>query len=84
MKVEKPISEPVPAYRKTSFDTIANDDTTILILGTMPGEKSFADKEYYAHPRKRFWKIIATITHNDLPLTCSDKKKLLLKTDIGV
>ena len=71
-------------HSKTSFDPISNSDTTILILGTMPGDKSLELGEYYGHPRNRFWKIISTITDNDLPLTYTDKKALLLKAKIGI
>jgi hypoxanthine-DNA glycosylase len=71
-------------HMKTSFDPISNDDTTILILGTMPGDKSLELGEYYGHSRNRFWKIISLITDNDLPLTYADKKALLLKTKIGL
>ncbi len=71
-------------HTKTSFDPISNSDTTILILGTMPGDKSLELGEYYGHYRNRFWKIISTITDNDLPLTYKDKKALLLKKRIGI
>ncbi|AFU70515.1 hypoxanthine DNA-glycosylase, putative [Psychroflexus torquis ATCC 700755] len=71
-------------YSKASFDPISNSDTAILILGTMPGDKSLELGEYYGHPRNRFWKIISTITNNELPLTYSDKKELLLKFKIGI
>lgn len=54
------------------------------MLGTLPGDKSLELSEYYGHPRNRFWKIISTITDNDLPLTYADKKTLLLKTKIGI
>ncbi|MBK6731397.1 MAG: DNA-deoxyinosine glycosylase [Bacteroidetes bacterium] len=69
---------------KTSFDPISNSDTSILILGTMPGDKSLEQEEYYAHPTNRFWKIISTITNNELPHSYLEKKELLLKTKIGV
>jgi hypoxanthine-DNA glycosylase len=69
---------------KTSFDPISNADTTVLILGTMPGDKSLELGEYYGHSRNRFWKIISAITNNELPHNYSDKKALLLKTKIGI
>ena len=69
---------------KQSFDPIVDPETTIFILGTMPSDKSLALAEYYGNSRNRFWKIIATITNNELPLTYSDKKELLTKTGIGV
>jgi len=69
---------------KASFDPISGPDTTILILGTIPGDKSLELGEYYGHPRNKFWKIISTITGNELPMTYEAKKALLLKTTIGV
>ena len=71
-------------HTKTSFKPISNLDTTILILGTIPGDKSLEIGEYYGNSRNRFWKIISTITNNELPLTYSDKKTLLLKSQIGI
>ncbi len=87
--VEKPKTlkqtvKPTSTHTKTSFDPISNSDTTILILGTMPGDKSLDLGEYYGHSRNRFWKIISTITSNTLPLTYADKKELLIKSKIGV
>ena len=69
---------------KTSFAPISNPETRILILGTMPGDKSILLGEYYAHGRNRFWKIIAAITNNDLPSTYADQKLLLLNAGIAV
>lgn len=83
-KMENPIVKANSTYTKTSFDPISNFDTTILILGTMPGDKSLELGEYYGHSRNRFWKIISTITNNVLPLTYADKKALLLKSKIAI
>lgn len=69
---------------KTSFDAVSNQETSVLILGTMPGDKSLDLGEYYGHSRNRFWKIISKITENDLPITYADKKSLLYKTKIGI
>jgi len=74
----------VSELTKTSFDPISNSDITILILGTIPGDKSIELGEYYGHSRNKFWKIISTITDNDLPITYNDKKTLLLKSRIGI
>lgn len=81
---DKVVFKPITENTKTSFDPISNSDTTILILGTMPGDKSLELGEYYGHSRNRFWKIISTITDNELPLTYADKKELLIKSKIGV
>lgn len=81
---DKVVSKPNITNIKTSFDPISNSDTTILILGTMPGDKSIELGEYYGHSRNRFWKIISLITNNELPLTYTDKTELLIKSKIGV
>jgi len=72
------------SYLKISFDPISNLDICILILGTMPGDKSLELNEYYGHPMNKFWKIISTITNNNLPLTYPDKKTLLHRIKIGI
>jgi len=81
---DKVVSKPISTHTKTSFDPISDTDTTILILGTIPSDKSLELGEYYGYSRNRFWKIISTITNNDLPPTYSDKKALLLKSKIGI
>ena len=46
----------IASYLKTSFDPISNSETNVLILGTMPGDKSLELNEYYGHSRNKFWK----------------------------
>ncbi|XZF14437.1 DNA-deoxyinosine glycosylase [Chitinophagaceae bacterium MMS25-I14] len=78
------IVNPDPTNIKTSFGPISDEHTEILILGTLPGDKSLELGEYYGHSRNRFWKIISAITNNGLPVTYTDKKALLLKLKIGI
>ncbi|MBN8666373.1 MAG: DNA-deoxyinosine glycosylase [Chitinophagales bacterium] len=70
--------------KKTSFPPISNENTRILILGSLPGDKSLELGEYYGHPRNRFWKILSTITNKEMPVTYAEKKEFLLKSGIGV
>ena len=79
---EDPTQE--PSNSKTSFPSISNAEIEVLILGTLPGDRSLQSGEYFAHPRNRFWKIIANITNNNLPENYSVKQDLLLKSGIGV
>lgn len=41
-----------------SFPPVTTPQASILILGTMPGEKSLARQEYYANPRNQFWRVM--------------------------
>jgi hypoxanthine-DNA glycosylase len=71
-------------HSKKSFEPLIDEETEILILGTMPGERSLAAGEYYNHSGNRFWKIIAKITNGKVPTSYEEKKKLLIKQKIGL
>jgi double-stranded uracil-DNA glycosylase len=50
---------------KYSLDPIIGPDSRVLILGTLPGERSLAAQAYYAHPRNQFWPIMAGLFGDD-------------------
>ena len=58
----------------TSFPPIVGEMPRVLILGSMPGVESLRAKEYYAHPRNAFWKILG-----DLGL-CDPSESYALRT----
>lgn len=45
----------------TSFPAVEGKRPTILILGSMPGERSLTMREYYGHPQNSFWRIMGTL-----------------------
>lgn len=52
--------------RKRCFDPVVDAGTRLLILGSLPGEKSLAHSQYYAHPQNRFWMLLGEVLGVDL------------------
>lgn len=69
---------------KHEFNPIFDENSEILILGTLPSVKSREQNFYYGHPQNRFWKVIAALTNRPLPQTIEEKKRLLLENRIAV
>lgn len=68
-----------------SFSAVADEQTTRMIIGSMPGVASLNAGQYYAHPRNAFWKIIAELFDAPYPFESYDAKlSLLLKNHIGL
>lgn len=49
------------AIRLVSMPPVLGPNPRILVLGSMPGAKSLAERQYYAHPQNQFWRIIEDV-----------------------
>ena len=68
-----------------SFPPVVDQNTEVLILGTMPGAMSLEKQEYYGYPRNQFWKIMYTL-FAELPVADEFETKiaLLQRNNIGL
>lgn len=69
---------------KKAFSPFVNSNSKILILGTMPGEKSLELQEYYGNKGNSFWKLLFKLFDQPLPETFTEKKQLLIENDIAL
>ena len=52
--------------RKHSFPPVVDAQVRLLVLGSLPGERSLAEQRYYAHPQNQFWRLVSPAAGRDL------------------
>lgn len=67
-----------------SFPPIADLQSKVLILGTMPGKESLRSDAYYAHPQNAFWKIAFKLFSLPFSTDYKIRQELLLKNGIAL
>lgn len=61
-----------------TFAPVYDENSQILILGTMPSVKSRAVGFYYGHPQNRFWRVLAGVFKENVPDDIMGRKDFLL------
>lgn len=69
---------------KKSFAPIIPEKSKLLILGSLPGDKSLQENQYYAHPQNRFWKTLALLLSAPIPLDYASRVDLLHQHHIAL
>lgn len=73
-----------PRVRR-GFPPILDRDTETLILGSFPSEASLAARQYYAHPRNQFWRLLGTLLGEPLAeLAYAERTARVLAHRIGI
>ncbi|MGN0032117.1 MAG: DNA-deoxyinosine glycosylase [Candidatus Gastranaerophilaceae bacterium] len=69
-----------------SFKPSIDNNSKVLILGSMPGAKSLEEQQYYAHPQNRFWKVMGSICNEPKlsELDYETKLQILLNNNIAL
>lgn len=66
------------------FDAFFDEDSRVLILGTIPSPKSREQGFYYGHPQNRFWKVLADVLGEEFPQTVEERKGFLKRNHIAL
>ena len=80
----KPSSSPSDGLKR-AFAPVVDHATRVVILGSLPGAASLAERRYYAHPRNQFWRLLEPVLGQDL-VGCAYEDRLarLLAARIGL
>ena len=62
------------------FPPVFDENSKILILGSIPSIKSREEGFYYMHPKNRFWKVLEEVFQEEI----SDKKDFCLQHGIAL
>lgn len=66
------------------FSPVFDAQSETLVLGTLPSVKSRENDFYYGHPQNRFWKLLAALFREPVPVTAAEKTALLLRNHIAL
>ena len=61
-----------------TFEAVFDDNSEILILGSVPSVKSREYGFFYMHKQNRFWKVLSKVFDDDFTIDDIEKKKALL------
>jgi len=66
------------------FQPVVNNNSRVLILGTLPGKESLRKKQYYAYSGNLFWRIMSHLIKLDLQWPYQRKVQHLLDNHIAI
>jgi hypoxanthine-DNA glycosylase len=76
---------PEQPVRKRCFDPVVDAQTRLLVLGSLPGEKSLALQEYYGNRQNQFWLLMSEVTGVDLVLLdYASRLETLVELHVGL
>lgn len=67
-----------------SFPPVSEPTADRLILGSMPGKASLAARQYYAHPRNLFWRLMEALLGIQADLPYAERCRQLAEQGVAL
>lgn len=61
-----------------------DENSRILILGSLPSPKSREGMFFYHHPQNRYWRVVAAVCNEPVPTTVEEKRAFALRNHIAM
>jgi TDG/mug DNA glycosylase family protein len=66
------------------FPPIERADARVLILGSLPGQRSLQQRQYYAQPRNAFWRVMGELFGAVPQLSYAERTQRLIESRIAL
>ena len=66
------------------FGPLFDENSTVLILGSLPSVKSREQNFFYGHPQNRFWPLLAALFGEAAPQSVEEKRALALRNHVAL
>ena len=67
-----------------TLEPVFDRQSRVLILGSIPSPKSREAGFYYSHPQNRFWRVMAALLKEEVPVSPEEKRALVLRHRIAL
>ena len=66
------------------FPPLLGPGARVLVLGSLPSQKSLQKNQYYGHPQNVFWRVMAELFGASVDLAYADRVAILIQNGIAV
>ncbi|MCI6376745.1 MAG: DNA-deoxyinosine glycosylase [Clostridiales bacterium] len=73
-----------PAHVVHPFAPVWNAQSRVLVLGSFPSVRSREVGFYYGHPQNRFWRVLAALYQESLPLGVQERRAFALRHGVAL
>ncbi|MFR4414748.1 MAG: DNA-deoxyinosine glycosylase [Butyricicoccus sp.] len=61
-----------------------DSESRVLLLGSIPSPKSREVGFFYGHPQNRFWRVLAAVLGDEMPVSIEDKRAMCLRHHVAL